>query len=469
MRKTSRGDASFAAALAHSEFRAIFAASAMQITGTAISAVVSTVLVFERTRSPLLSSLTFTLGFMPYVFAGTLLSGIVDRVPPRRLLASCSLGSAGLTAAMALPRLPVAVLFLLLLGTGTLGGIASASQGALVRSVVPEASYVPARSLIRIASQVAQIGGNPVGGLLLVALSPGGAYLVSSATLVTAALLARFGLSPYPVAGRTDGTALLRDSLRGVRQVFSHVPLRRLLLLGWLVPMFSVAPEALAAPYVAGRNGSPALIGWWLSALPLGLIAGDLLGVWWLSPERQRRLVGLAAVASLVPYLAFFATPPVTVALPLLVGAGTGSMYSLGLDSLVRRAAPEHLFARTMAVNSAGLLTLQALGFALAGAAARVTGPGPAIGGAGLCGIVIVICMRPRRNEVSGRAPRSSEEDRPARSPMTATAGLCKLRMQPQSKSSAALAEHRGNRYPARRFPDLIAVGSEAAEHTLCH
>ncbi|HXL16904.1 MAG TPA: MFS transporter, partial [Streptosporangiaceae bacterium] len=174
MRRTSRSDASYAAALANPEFRAIFAASAMAITGTVVSAVVLTVLVFERTRSPFLSALTFTLGFMPYLFAGTLLSGIVDRVPPRRLLASCSLGSAGLTAAMAFPHMPVALLLMLLVGTGTLGGIGSATQGALVRSAVPEASYVPARSLIRIASQVAQVGGNPLGGLLLVAVSPGG-------------------------------------------------------------------------------------------------------------------------------------------------------------------------------------------------------------------------------------------------------------------------------------------------------
>jgi hypothetical protein len=395
MRRTSRSDASYAAALASGEFRALFAASAMAVTGTVVSAVVLMVLVFERTRSPLLSSLIFTLGFMPYVFAGTLLSGIVDRVPPRRLLASCSLGSAGITAAMAFARMPIALLLMLLVGTGTLGGIASATQTALVRSVVPEASYVPARSLIRIASQVAQVGGNPLGGLLLVAVSPAGAFFISSAALVAAASLARFGLGQYPVTGAPDGTSLLRDSLHGIRHVFSNVPLRRLLLLGWLVPMFSVAPEALAAPYVAARNGSPALVGWWLSALPIGLIVGDLLGVWCLSPQRQRRLAGFAAAASFVPYLAFFSTPPIAVALPLLAGAGMGSMYSLGLDSLIRQTAPEHLFARTMAVNNAGLLTLQALGFALAGAVAGIVGPGPAIAGAGICGVVIVICLRP--------------------------------------------------------------------------
>jgi predicted MFS family arabinose efflux permease len=419
MRRNNRGDASYAAALARPEFRAIFAASAIQITGTVVSAVVLTVLLFERTRSPLLSSLAFTLGFLPYIFAGTLLSGIVDRVPPRRLLTSCTLGSAGLTAAMAWPRMPIAVLLMLLVGTGILGGIASATQGALVRSVVPEASYVPARSLIRIASQVAQVGGNPLGGLLLVATSPGGAFLTSSAALVIAASLVRFGLGPYPVTGAADGTALLRDSLRGVRLVFSHVPLRRLLLLGWLVPMFSVAPEALAAPYVAGQNGSPALVGWWLAALPAGLIVGDLLGVWCLSPQRQRRLIGLAAAASFVPYLAFFATPPIAVALPLLAGAGTGSMYALGLDSLVRRAAPEHLFARTMAVNTAGLLTMQALGFALAGAVAGIAGPARTIAGAGLCGIAIVICLHPRQRAAHSRPSSGNTEARGADSALT--------------------------------------------------
>jgi MFS family permease len=408
MRSSARGDASYSAALAEPEFRALFAASALAITGTVISAVVLTVLVFDRTRSPLFSSLTFTLGFLPYAFAGTVLSGIVDRVPPRRLLASCGLGAAGLTAAMAVPRMPVAALLALLVGTGTLGGIASAAQGGLVRSVVPEATYVPARSLIRIASQVAQVGGNPLGGLLIVLVSPAGAFLTSAGTLAAAAALTRFGLGRHPVVGRPDGSALLRDSLRGMREVFSHAPLRRLLMMGWLVPMFSVAPEALAAPYIAGQGGSPALVGLWLAALPIGLIAGDLAGVWFVSPQRQRRVVALAAIASLAPYLAFVARPPIAVTLPLLVLAGTGSMYALGLDGLVRQVAPAHLFARTMAVNTAGLLTLQAIGFALAGAVAGIAGPGGAIAVAGLCGIVIVICLRPR----GAGAPASQPQER---------------------------------------------------------
>src|SRR5262245_53261885 len=54
---------SYRAALAVPEFRALFATAATAITAQVVSSVVLTVLVFDRTRSPLLSAATFSLGF----------------------------------------------------------------------------------------------------------------------------------------------------------------------------------------------------------------------------------------------------------------------------------------------------------------------------------------------------------------------------------------------------------------------
>jgi predicted MFS family arabinose efflux permease len=170
---------------------------------------------------------------------------------------------------------------------------------------------------------------------------------------------------------------------------------RRLLLLGWLVPACAVAPEALAAPYVTDAGGSPAVVGWWLVALPVGMIVGDVVGVWVLTATRQRRLVGVFAAASFVPLLAFVWSPPIVLAIPLLVLSGLGAMYSLGLDSFVRDAVPEQEFGRTMAVNTAGLMTLQGLGFALAGASAELVGAPMAIALAGTCGLMVVALLRP--------------------------------------------------------------------------
>ena len=44
---------------------------------------------------------------------------------------------------------------------------------------------------------------------------------------------------------------LLRDSVEGFGRIFRIPPLRRVLLLSWMVPALAVVPEALAVPYAA--------------------------------------------------------------------------------------------------------------------------------------------------------------------------------------------------------------------------
>ena len=396
--------ATYGAALSSREFRAVFAAAGLSVTGNVVATIVQTVLIYDRTHSPLLSSLSFALGFLPFLVTGALLSSLVDRLPPRRLLVAGYAAAAALTAVMVAPGLSVGVLLALVTGVGFANGLANATQGALVRAVVAEAAYVPARSLMRIAVQVAQVAANPVGGLLIVVFSLRGAFAVAAGFIALAALIGGLGVAP----GHRSAAALparsaaalpggvLRDSVRGMRGVLSLPGLRRLLLLGWVIPCFSVAPESLAAPYVAAHGGAVTLVGWWLAGLPVGIVAGDLLGVWLIPPAWQRRLVGAAGLASFAPYLAFALNPPVVVCVPLLVLSGMCSMYSLGLDARVRDAAPQALFARMMALNSAGLLTIQALGFPLAGAIGTAIGPGPAVAIAGACGIAGVLALWPR-------------------------------------------------------------------------
>jgi predicted MFS family arabinose efflux permease len=217
--------------------------------------------------------------------------------------------------------------------------------------------------------------------------------LANAASFAFSAATARFGVADHPNTGERAQASLLRDSLRGARTVLSHPELRRLLLVGWLAPMFAVAPEALAAPYVAGGHGSPALVGWWLVALPAGIIAGDVAGVRFFSARTQRRLVAPAAAASFLPYLAFAARPAIPVAIALLALSGFCCLYALGLDARVRDAAPDHLFARAMTINTAGLMTLQGLGFALGGAIAQLTSPAAAIAIAGAGGLASVVVL----------------------------------------------------------------------------
>jgi MFS family permease len=177
--------------------------------------------------------------------------------------------------------------------------------------------------------------------------------------------------------------------------VLGNPRVRRVLLLGWLVPVCAVAPESLAAPYVADLGLSGSVVGWWLAAIPAGTIAGELLGIWFVPPRWRRRLVGVLAAVTFLPLLAFAVRPGLAVALVLLVASGLCSVWVLGLDALILEVTPEPLLGRVFTVNTAGLVGLQGFGFAAAGALAEVVAPHVAIVIAALTGLLVVALLAP--------------------------------------------------------------------------
>lgn len=379
--------------LASRQLQAIVGAQLVSVAGSSVAAVALTVEVYRRTASPLLASLGFTLAFTPYLLGGLVFSRWVHRARPRRLVTSCDGASALVAGAMAVPGLPVGALLGLVLALGCLASLAVGARTTLVRAGTDEATYVPARSLMRVAAQVAQLGGNAAGGALLVVLSPGGVFVVNAASYAVAALAVRVVVAEHPASAPAPAATGRRP---GVRDALRPAAVRRLVLLGWVLPACTVAPEALAAPYVADHHGSSVLVGWWLTALPVGLILGDVLGVRWLAPARQRAWIAWMGAASCLPYLAFAADPPIAAGIGLLVVAGAVGPYGLGLDGELRAVVPEERFTHVMTVNAAGLMVVQGVGFVAAGALGSVLGAGPAVAVAGGVGVVSAALLRPR-------------------------------------------------------------------------
>src|SRR4029079_3064304 len=121
---------------------------------------------------------------------------------------------------------------------GLLSSVAGGARAALVRLTVSEAGYVPARSLLRVSAQLAQVGGNALGGILLVVLRPSGVLLLNAVSFAVAAIVLPCAVADYPRGGEISEASLVRDSLRGARAVFAKADLRRLILLSCLAPMF---------------------------------------------------------------------------------------------------------------------------------------------------------------------------------------------------------------------------------------
>ncbi len=70
--------------------------------------------------------------------------------------------------------------------------------------------------------------------------------------------------------------------------------------------------------------------------------------------------------------------------------AGLGAAYTLGLDQWFVAAVPEGLRGRAMTLQTAGAMTVQGAGMALAGAAAEYVPAHWVVAGSGVIGTLVV-------------------------------------------------------------------------------
>lgn len=371
------------------EFRVVFGAHLLSLLGVVVSEIALTVLVYELTRSPLLSALTFALGFLPYLVGGTLLAGVADRYPPRRVLVVCDLVCAGCVALMVLPATPVAGLLVLRCVVAAVAPVFNGTRMATLADILGEGDlFVLGRSLLRIVSQSALLTGFAVGGLLLTVVAPRGAIALTAGTFLASALLLRLGTRRRPARGagraekRGGNLGLLRD-----RRV------RALMLMFWLPPMFAVVPEALAAPYADQAGVSTAALGLLMCALPVGTIAGELFAGSALGATTRSRLVYPLVLVGVLPYLLYAVEPGAALAGLALALAGATGAYTLGLDAWFVAAVPEDRRGRAMTLMTAGMMTAQGVGMAGAGLAAEFLPVHLVVAATGVLGTLCLVAV----------------------------------------------------------------------------
>ncbi|MER5255640.1 MFS transporter [Streptomyces sp. NPDC002855] len=375
------------------EFRAVFLAYALSLLGIVVSEVALTVLVYGLTGSPLLSALTFALGMLPYLVGGTLLSGIADRYPPRRVLVLCDVICAGCAALMALPATPVLGLLALRCVIAVVSPVFNGTRMATLTDILGDGDlFVLGRSLLRIVSQSSVLVGFGLGGVLLTVVPPRGALLITVATFAASALLLRCGTRRRPARGGA-GSALVKYSLSGARQVLGDRRIRSLLLLLWAPPMFMVAPEALAAPYADQIGVGVAGVGLLMCALPVGTIAAELYVGSALRATTRARIALPLASFTLLPLIVYAVTPGLLWAMLALALAGAGSAYTLGVDRWFVDAVPQELRGRAMTVHTAGLMTIQGVGMALAGLAAEFFAVSTVVTASGVLGTLCCLAL----------------------------------------------------------------------------
>ncbi len=391
-------EGSYRAALSVREFDAISGAFLFSILGDSAGYLAISVLTYQRTGSAFLSALTFAVAFLPYLFGGTMLAALTDRLGARSLMIGIDLVGATMIAIAAIPGVPVPMLFVALFVIGALAPVRSGASTGVVAEILPGDTFLAGRSVQRIIAQSGQIAGTALGGGLVALFGPRGALLADTLSFLLSAAVIALGVASRPprAAAGESGTSrpsLIADSLAGMRAVWAFPAVSRLLLLGWALPFVAVAPEGLAAPAVAQSGHEPALVGVWMAAVPLGSVVGDVLLVTAFAPRRRIALsVPLAFLLGLL-LLAFGFGPPLVVAIVLLVGIGVASAYSLGLNQTLRDLTPAELRSRMYTLDNTGMMVIQGLGFAGAGLLGQVLPADHAIAVAGVLGLVAVLAL----------------------------------------------------------------------------
>jgi MFS family permease len=374
--------ATFREVFAVREFRPLFGTFLLSTAGDELARVALTVLVYQRTSSPLLSAMTFAIGHLPWLLGGPLLSALADRLPRHRVLIAADVTRAALLGLMAIPGTPLPILLGLLFLVSLCAPPFESARSALMADVLEGDRYAVATSLTNITLQLAQVVGFLAAGALVAVLSPSAALLIDGATFAVSALWLAAGLKrrPAPVAEGGEGKrSLWQDTGDGLRLIGRSPRLLAIMGVLWIGTLFAYASEGVAAPLVEELGHRTTAIGVLLAANPLGVTLGGLVVARLVAPDRRERLVTPLVVLSLAPILAAglvaVLAEPSELAFALVVGllfvSGLGASWLIPLNVSFVQAVPGAYRGRAFGVAVSGLYGVQAIGALLAGLGAE--------------------------------------------------------------------------------------------------
>ncbi|MGY1733509.1 MFS transporter [Geodermatophilus sp. SYSU D01045] len=426
-RATSEGEATqratFSEVFAVREFRPLFGTYTLSTIGDELARVALTVLVYQRTDSPLLSAFTFALGFLPWALGGPVLATIADRFPRHRVLIASDVVRAVLVAGMAVPGTPLPLLLVLLFLVALCAPPFESARSALMADVLEGERYAVATSLTNVSLQVAQVVGFLAAGGLVTVLSPSVVLLLDAATFAVSAVWLTLGLHRRPAPGDelAAPSSVWREAGEGLRLIGGSPRLVAIIALLWVGTLFANAAEGIAAPLTDELGEGAVQVGVLLAANPLGVTVGGLVVARFLGTARSDRLmpvlVGLSLAPVLLAGLVAMTAGPGRGAFAVVVGlvfvAGLGASWAIPLNVAFVQAVPPAYRGRAFGVAVSGLYGIQGVGALAAGLAAEGLPPSAVVALAGGIGLVAVVPPL----LAYGRTRALVAEDRPAAGP----------------------------------------------------
>ena len=392
------------------EFRALWTAYVLSALGDRLALVALTLLIYDKTRSPLLAAVAFAAGTLPYVVGALFLSGIADRFPRREVMIVCDVLRALLVGAMLLPRMPLDALIVLLYAVTAIEPPFDAARSAILRDVVQGERYALAAATLQSTFRLMIVIGAVAGGVIVAFTGARSALGIDVATFVVSAAVLRLGVKKRPAAAAAEGEqkpSPVRQLGAGVRVVFGDRALRTLLMLGWLAAFYEI-PEGLAAPYAGRLGGGPVAAGLIIAASQVGAAVATPLFTKRIGPLTRLRWMGPMAVYACAVLLVVALRPGLVASMAIFALSNTFAMYQIAANTAFVERVPNERRAQAFGLANAGLVVGQGLAFMAAGAAAEVVPPSTVIAFGGGLGALMACGLALRWRDMSPAVGRHS-------------------------------------------------------------
>lgn len=369
------------------EFTPLFLTGAVLVGAQTLSGLALGTLIYRATGSPLLSALAMFGPSLAQVLGAALLLSAADRLPPRATLTCSCLAFGAGTAAVAIPGLPVWAAFAIVFGLGLIASVMGGVRYGLLNEILPRESFLLGRSVLNMSVGVMQICGFAAGGLLVTILSARGTLLAGACLYTAAAAVARFGLRRR--RPRAAGRPSVRATGRNNARLWSSAPRRYVYLALWVPNGLIVGCESLFVAY------APRHAGLLFACAAAGMLAGDTLAGRFVRQRWRERLGAPLRLLLAAPYLIFILHPGLHMAVAAITLASVGYSASLLLQQRLMSLTPDELSGHALGLASSGMLAMQGVGAALAGAVAQQTSPATAMAVMAAASVAITVALAP--------------------------------------------------------------------------
>jgi MFS family permease len=387
------------------EFRALWSAEILSVAGDRLALVALTLLVFDRTKSPLLAGLVYASGYLPWVMGGLFGSELADRYPRRSVMVLCDAVRAVLVAVMVVPHMPVGALVALVFAATMFAPPFDSARAAITADVLSGERYVLGTAVTQTTFLASQGIGAIAGGVIVAFLGVRPALATDAASFVLSGLLVGLGIRARPAAARpeTFQPSPLARVREGFRLVFGDRALRTLLLFGWLVIFYTI-PEGIAAPYAATLGGGSIATGLVIASTVFSTVIATPLFSRFVGPRRRTDWMGPLAVLTCATLVLTALRPGLAASLVIFSLSAVFAIYQLAANTAFVVRVPNERRAQAFGIASMGVIVGQGVGFVAAGAAAEVVTPGAVIAVGGAIGAVgaLVLTLGWRRGSPPG-------------------------------------------------------------------